>query len=208
MILQFQWCLGESGAGCSRCRWQELWLGTQPHVCQRAGEQAALAAGQGEQLGGVTPSSFHGGTCQWKGRGSLNLEQHFWERGRVQHQATALSHIRFVNNPNRRRWVEPTGWWERRAVNFSPSQRCIWMHHIFTWTLSPRQGLHHLFGGHSSGGYEICELPACKWISNCCKYSFQRKWLSIRGEKRLFFKKKLRQYTVHLNVFSAYHCIL
>lgn len=175
---------GESGDGCSRCRWQELWLGTQPPVCQRAGEKAALAAGQGEQQGGVTLSSFHGGTCQWQGSRSLNLEQHFWARGWVQHQATALSHIHFVNNLNRRRWVQHTAWWERRAVKFSPSQ-CI----TYSCGLSPRQGLHHLFSGHSSGGYEICELPACKWISNCCKYSFQRKWLWIRGEKRLFLKK-------------------
>lgn len=66
-------------------------------------------------------------------------------------------------------------------------------------TLSPRQGLYNLLGGYSSGGYEICELPVCKWISNCCKYSFRRKLLSTREEN--FFFKKQRQYTVHLNVF-------
>lgn len=74
------------------------------------------------------------------------------------------------------------------------------MHHIFIWTLSSRQGLYNLFGGCSGGGHEICELPACKWLSNCCKYSFRRKLLSTKREKRQFFKKH-RRYTVHLNVF-------
>lgn len=53
--------------------------------------------------------------------------------------------------------------------------------------LSPRQGLYNLLGGYSSGSYEIRELPVCKRISNCCKYSFQKEWLSTREEA---FKKK------------------
>lgn len=58
-----------------------------------------------------------------------------------------------------------------------------------------RQGLYNLFRGHSGGGHEICELPACKWISNCCKYSFRRKLLSTREEKRHVLKKKSRGHT-------------
>lgn len=64
---------------------------------------------------------------------------------------------------------------------------------------SPRQGLYNLLGGCSSGGYEICELPACKWISDCCKYSCWSKIALTRGEKWCFSKEQ-RPHTVHLNV--------